>query len=101
MFYKPYLIIHFKIVSHKFSSTPYLNDLSDRKSIHNKIKELKSKGLNYKQIHSVLVKQGFDIGKSPSCVFSMIKKFEKRDKILSQKTTVELGKIEVKLLWTI
>ena len=38
-----------------------------------------NKGLNYKQIHTILVKEGFDIGKSPSCVYSMIKKLEKRD----------------------
>tara|TARA_Y100000768_G_scaffold354596_1_gene307681 strand:+ start:345 stop:620 length:276 start_codon:yes stop_codon:yes gene_type:complete len=90
-------MINFKVVSHKFSPTPYFNDLSCRESIHNKIKELTSKGLNYKQIHTILVKEDFDIGKSPSCVFSMIKKLEKREKILSQKTIIELGKIEVKV----
>ena len=57
-----------------------------------------NKGLGYKQIHTILVKEGFDIGKSHSCVYSMIKNLKKREKILSQKTIVELGKIEVKLL---
>ena len=56
-----------------------------------------NKGLNYKQIHTILVKEGFDIGKSPSCVFSMIKKLKKREQILNQKTTIEFGKIEVKV----
>ena len=98
MFFKPYLVITLKVISHKFSHTPYFNDIKDRKSIHNKIKELSDKGLGYKKIHSILIKEGFDIGKSPSCVYSMINKLEKRDKILSQKTIVELGKIEVKLL---
>lgn len=97
-FYKPYLVITLKVVSHKFSHTPYFNDIKDRKSIHNKIKELTDKGLGYRKIHTILIKEGFDIGKSPSCVYSMIKKLEKRDKILSQKTTVELSKIEVRLL---
>ena len=79
-FYKPYIIINFKVVSHKFSHTSYFNDISDRKSIHKKIKQLMTKGLGYKQIHTILVKEGFDIGKSPSCVFSMIKKLKKENK---------------------
>jgi len=91
-------MIHLKVVSHKFSHTPYFNEIKDRKSIHNKIKGLYDNGLGYRKIHSILVKEGFDIGKSPSCVFSMIKKLEKRDKILSQKTIVELGKVEIKVL---
>ena len=94
-------MINFKVVSHKFCPTPYFNDISDRKSIHKKIKQLMNKGLNYKKIHTILVKEGFDIGKSPSCVYSMIKKLEKRERILSQETTVELSKVEVKLLRTI
>ena len=97
-FYKPYIVITLKVVSHKFSHTPYFNDIKDRKSIHNKIKGLYDKGLGYRKIHSILIKEGFDIGKSPSCVYSMIKKLEKREEILSQKTIVELGKIEVRLL---
>ena len=100
MFYKPYIVITLKVVSHKFSHTPYFNDIKDRKSIHNKIKGLTDKGLGYRKIHTILVKEGYDIGKSPSCVYSMIKKLEKRDKILSQKTIVELGKIEVRLFPT-
>ena len=91
-------MIHLKVVSHKFSHTPYFNDIKDRKSIHNKIKELTDKGLGYRKIHSILIKEGFDIGKSPSCVYSMIKKLEKREQILSQKTTIVLDKIEVRVL---
>ena len=98
VFFKPYLTISFKVVSHKFSHTPYFNDNKYRKSIHNKIKELTDKGLGYRKIHTILIKEGIDIGKSPSCVYSMIKKLEKRENILNQKTTVELGKIEVRVL---
>ena len=87
-----------KVVSHKFSHTPYFNDIKDRKSIHNKIKELTDKGLGYRKIHNILIKEGFDIGKSPSCVYSMIKKLEKREYILNQKTTTELGEINIKLV---
>ena len=90
-------MINFKVVSHKFSHTSYFNDINDRKSIHKKIKQLINMGLNYKQIHTILVKEGFDIGKSPYCVFSMIKKLKKRERILNQKTTIELGKIEIKV----
>ena len=98
MFYKPYLVINFKVVSHKFHHIPNFNQNENTKPIHNKIKELTDKGLGYRKIHSILIKEGFDIGKSPSCVYSMIKKLEKRERILSQKTIVELGKIEVRLL---
>ena len=90
-------MIHLKVVSHKFSHTPYFKQYNDRKSIHNRIKELTDKGLVYRKIHSILIKEGFDIGKSPSCVYSIIKKLEKREKILSQETIVELGKIEVRV----
>ena len=98
VFFKPYLTITLKVVSHKLSHTPYFNDIKDRKSIHNKIKGLYDKGLGYRKIHTILIKEGYDIGKSPSCVYSMIKKLEKREGILSQKTTVELDNIEVKIL---
>ena len=97
VFFKPYLVITLKVVSHKFSHTPYFNDSSKRIPIHNRIKELSKQGLDYKKIHSILIKEGFDIGKSASCVYSMIKKLEKREKILSQETIVELGKIEVRV----
>ena len=90
--------MYVNIVSHKFSPSPYFNDYSKRIPIHNRIKELSKQGLGYRKIHNILIKEGFDIGKSPSCVYSMIKNLKKREKILSQKTTVELGKIEVRVL---
>ena len=46
-------------------------------------------GLNYKQIHTILIKEGFDIGTSPSCVFSMIKKLKKRERILNVSLTTD------------
>ena len=39
-------------------------------------------GLGYKRIHKVLVKEGFEVGKSPNCVNSMIKKRLKREEFL-------------------
>jgi len=47
------------------------------------------KGLRYKRIHKVLVKEGFEVGKSPNCVNSMIKKRLKREEFLNQKDDVE------------
>ena len=90
-------MITLKVVSHKFSHTPYFNDIKDRKSIHNKIKGLTDKGLGYRKIHSILIKEGFDIGKSPSCVHTMMKKMKKRDLILNQKTITQLDKIDIRL----
>ena len=91
-------MIHLKVVFHKFSHTPYFKQYNDRKSIHNRIKGLYDKGLGYRKIHNILIKEGFDIGKSPSCVYSIIKKLKKREEILSQEAIVELVKIEVKIL---
>ena len=46
-------------------------------------------GLGYKRIHKVLVKEGFEVGKSPNCVNSMIKKKLKREEFLNKKDKVE------------
>ena len=40
-----------------------------------------NEGLEYKRIFKVLVKEGFEVGKSPNCVNSMIKKRLKRDMV--------------------
>ena len=93
-FYKPFLSVHLIVVSHKFSHTPYFNDYSKRIPIHNRIKELSKQGLGYRKIHRVLVKEKWKIGKSPTCVDTMIKKMKKREQFLSQKTTVEIDKVE-------
>jgi len=92
-----YLVVYINIVSHKFSPSPYFTHKHDRKSIHNRINDLRSEGLGYKRIHKVLVREKFEIGKSPTCVDHMIKKMDRRERILNQKTTLELGKIEVKV----
>ena len=47
-----------------------------------------NEGLGYKRIHKVLVKEGFEIGKSPNCVNSMIKKRLKREEFLNQKDKI-------------
>ena len=69
-----FLVVYINIVSHKFSPSPYFNDNSKRIPIHNRIKELSKQGLGYRKIHRVLVKEKWKIGKSPTCVDTMIKK---------------------------
>ena len=91
---KPYLTIDFKVISHKFCPTPYFNDYSKRIPIHNRIKELSKQGLGYRKIHRVLVKEKWKIGKSPTCVDTMIRKMKKREKFLNQETKVEIDKVE-------
>ena len=75
-----YLVVYINIVSHKFCPSPYFNDYSKRIPIHNRIKELSKQGLGYRKIHRVLVKEKWKIGKSPTCVDTMIRKMEKRAK---------------------
>ena len=94
----PYLVVYIQIVSHKFSPSPYFNDYSKRIPIHNRIKELSKQGLGYRKIHRVLVKEKWKIGKSPTCVDTMIRKIKKREMFLDQKTTVEIDKVEFILI---
>ena len=96
--YKPYLTISFIVVSHKFNPNQYINrSYENRQPIHNRINELESDGLGYRRIHKVLTDEKFDIGKSPTCVHTMMKKMKKRDLILNQKTTTQLDKIDIRL----
>ena len=93
-----YLIVYINIVSHKFSPSPYFNDYSKRIPIHNRIKELSKQGLGYRKIHRVLVKEKWEIGKSPTCVDTMIRKMDRRDRILNQKDVIEIVKVDIELL---
>ena len=93
-----YLVVYINIVSHKFSPSPYFTHKHDRKSIHNRIKVLRSEGLGYRKIHKVLVREKFEIGKSPTTVDHMIKKMDRRDRILNQKDVVEIVKVDIGLL---
>ena len=96
--YCSYLVVYVQIVSHKFSPSPYFNDYSKRIPIHNRIKELSKQGLGYRKIHRVLVKEKWKIGKSPTCVDTMIRKMNRRDRILNQKDVVEIVKVDIELL---
>ena len=58
---------------------------------------LKDEGLGYRRIHKVLVDEGWDVGTSPTCVHTMIKKMNKRDFILSQPTTTRFENIGIQI----
>ena len=92
------MIVEFIVVSHKFSHTLYFNDNSKRIPIHNRIKELSKQGLGYRKIHRVLVQEKWKIGKSPTCVDTMIKKMKKREKFLNQPIVEEYRDFDVLLV---
>ena len=94
----PYLVVYIQIVSHKFSPSPYFTHKHDRKSIHSRVNELRSEGLGYRKIHKVLVEEKWKIGKSPTCVDTMIRKMEKREEFLNQETRVKIDNVEVILV---
>ena len=54
-----------------------------------------NEGLGYKRINKVLVKEGFEVGKSPNCVNSMIKKRLKKEEFLNQKDKCEYKDFKV------
>ena len=90
--------MYVQIVSHKFSPSPYFTHKHDRKSIHNRVNKLRSEGLGYRKIHKVLVSEKFNIGKSPTTVDHMIRKMDRRDRILNQKDVVKIVKVDIGLL---
>ena len=85
----PFLTFIIEITTNKFNPSPYYKDYKHRIPIHNRITELMKEGLGYKRIHKVLVKEGFEVGKSPNCVNSMIKKRLKREEFLNRKDFCE------------
>ena len=48
---------------------------------------------------SDLIKEGFKIGKTPSCFYTMIKKKTKRDEFLNQKVTCEVKGVSIMVEW--
>ena len=90
-----YLTFNLEITTNKFNPSSYWKDYKHRIPIHNRITELMNEGLGYKRIHKVLVKEGFEVGKSPNCVNSMIKKRLKREEFLNQKDEVEYKEFKI------
>ena len=91
----PFLTFIIEITTNKFNPSPYYKNYKHRIPIHNRIKELMNEGLGYKRIHKVLVKEGFEVGKSPNCVNSMIKKRLKREEFLNQKDLCEYKEFKI------
>ena len=84
--------------TNKFNPSPYYKDYKHRIPIHNRITELMNEDLGYKRIHKVLVKEGFEVGKSPNCVNSMIKKRLKREEFLNQKDKIEYKEFKIMVM---
>ena len=98
MFFKPYLTISFKVVSHRFNVTQFVHrKYTERKPLHKRINKLMSEGLGYRRIHKVLVDENWEVGTSPTCVDTMIRKMKRREFILSQPTIIEYDKMEIQV----
>ena len=96
----PHLIFDYVITSHQFNPSPYFTkELSDsRIRTQNKVRELHNQGLGYTKIHQYLTKNGYEIGKSRTCVDSMIKKMKKRDEFFSQPILDGIGNFRIKMM---
>ena len=96
----PHLIFDYVITSHQFNPTPYFTkQLSDsRIKTQNKVRELHNQGLGYTKIHRYLRETGYEVGKSRTCVDSMIKKMKNRDEFFSQPILDGIGNFRVKMI---
>ena len=90
-----FLTFKLEITTNKFNPSSYWKDYKHRIPIHNRITELMDEGLGYKRIHKVLVKEEFDVGKSPNCVNSMMKKRLKREEFLNRKDLCEYKEFKI------
>ena len=96
----PHLIFDYVITSHQFNPTPYFTkQLSDNRiKTQNKVRELHNQGLGYTKIHRYLRENGYEVGKSRTCVDSMIKKMNKRNQFFSQPILDGIGNFRVKMI---
>ena len=93
-----FLTFNLEITTNKFNPSSYWKDYKHRIPIHNRITELMNEGLGYKRIHKILVKEGFEVGKSSNCVNSMIKKRLKREEFLNQKDLCEYKEFRIMVM---
>ena len=95
---KPYLVFDYYISSNKFSVSQYYSkDISHRKELHDMIWEFHLQGWGYTKIHQYLLKNDFEIGKSRTSVYHILKKLKKRKQVLSQNEVGEYRNFE--LVW--
>ena len=91
-------MLDYHVSLNKFSPSPYFSkDISDRKELHDIILELHLQGWGYTKIHQYLLKNDFNIGKSRTTVYHILKKLKKRKRILSQNEVGEYRNFE--LVW--
>ena len=96
----PFLVFVFYTKTHHLSPSQYNVPLSkDRKKLHNEIFRLNKTGLGYRKIHRKLVEKGFQIGKSPTTVDSIIKKRTKRDEFLNQPIIQEYRNFDIEFVY--
>ncbi len=73
-------------------------DVSHRENLHKTIMKLHNEGWGYTKIHKYLRENGFEIGKSPSTVYSMIKRIKKRNIYFSKKDNEKFEGFRIKLI---
>ena len=94
----PYLVFDYHVSLNKFSPSPYFSkDISDRKELHDIIWKLHLQGWGYTKIHQYLLKNDFNIGKSRTTVYHILKKLKKRKRVLSQNEVGEYRNFD--LVW--
>ena len=95
----PYLVFDFYLSLNKFSPSQYVSkDISERKELQDKVWELHSNGMGYTKIHQYLIQNHYKIGKSRTCVDSMLKKMKKRKQVLSHPTTERYQNFKLRYL---
>ena len=96
----PFLTFNLSVLTNKFVYRRKL-DKSHQKT-HNKILQLKNKGLGYRSISKELNRLGFksSLGKDfyPSLVSVIWKKIEKKQRILNQPEVMEYSDFDIELI---
>jgi hypothetical protein len=92
-------LFDYVITTHQFNPSPYFDTLSnDRTKLHKEITKLHNQGWGYTKIHTHLRENGFKVGKSRTCVDTMIKKMKKREEFYHQPIKDGLGNFRVEWL---
>ena len=92
----PHLVFDYVITTHQFFPSEYYKPLSkDRQKLHQEVDKLHQQGWGYTKIHHHLIKNGFEIGKSRTCVDYMIKKMKKRNDFFHQPIMDGIGNFRV------
>lgn len=86
------------MTSHQFNPSPYFNQFDeDRIKLHNEVEKLNKRGWGYTKIHTHLINKGFKIGKSRTCVYSILEKMKKRNEFYNQPIMDGIGNFRIKM----